>query len=360
MPKMPSSSDTQRPRIILGLMTFSPDINAGGRITTLEEFHRCLNYFQAQGYSEIDTARMYLNGKQEEFTAAAGWKERGLTIATKVYPSNPGFHKRDSLRQKFSESLAALQTDSVDIFYLHAADRSVPFSETLEAVNEMYEEGKFRRLRLSNYTAFEVAEIVTMCVERGWVRPTIYQAMAIVHSSGQYHMDLKPSNVFLNNEDDVIVIDWEQCGASPFFLAPEGNGLWDVEVVANSETGIEPMMPYQKFIGPLPDNCGTWPRRNAFQLWQRECPRALEAAEVYSIGRSLWVIFEQRDDVWVHERGHPEAKAVVWTHASDSMPEIWKDFVSRCMSLDPNKRPTFEQGERFWGQEWKQLEGNTK
>lgn len=60
--------------------------------------------------------------------------------------------------------------------------------------------------------------------------------MAIVHSSGQYHMDLKPSNMLLNNDDDVVVIDWEQCGASPFFLAPEGNGLWDVEIVANSET----------------------------------------------------------------------------------------------------------------------------
>ncbi|KAM0254474.1 hypothetical protein ACHAQJ_006756 [Trichoderma viride] len=119
---------------------------------------------------------MYLNGKQEEFTAAAG---------SKVYPLEPGFHKRGRLRQKFSESLTALQTESVDIFYLRAADRSVPFAETLEAANEMYKEGKFRCRGLSNYAAFEVAEIVTMCTERGWVRPTIYQAMynAITRSS---------------------------------------------------------------------------------------------------------------------------------------------------------------------------------
>ncbi|PTB35247.1 hypothetical protein M441DRAFT_62965 [Trichoderma asperellum CBS 433.97] len=192
----------------------------------------------------------------------------------------------------------------------------------------------------------------------------ISSAMAIVHSSGQCHMDLKPSNMLLNNDDDVVVIDWEQCGASPFFLAPEGNGLWDVEIVANSETGevqgAEPTMAYRKFTGPLPDGCGTWPRRNIFPLWQRECPRALEAAEVYSVGRSLWAIFEQSDDVWVYESGHSEAKAVLWTHGSDSVPEAWKDFASRCMGLDPNKRPTFEQGERFWWQEWKQFEGNTK
>jgi len=75
----------------------------------------------------------------------------------------------------FHESLSQLETDYVDIFYLHAPDRSVPFTETLKTLNGFYEEGKFKQLGLSNYTAFEVAEIVVTCKERGWVRPTIYQ-----------------------------------------------------------------------------------------------------------------------------------------------------------------------------------------
>ena len=116
-------------------------------------------------------------GKQEAFSAEAHWKERGLTLATKCYPKEPGTHKPAVIKKELAYSLSELKTDCVDIFYLHAADRSVPFEETLEALNEMHKDGKFVRLGLSNFTAFEVAEIVIMCKERGWVRPTIYQGM---------------------------------------------------------------------------------------------------------------------------------------------------------------------------------------
>ncbi|KAB8211328.1 NADP-dependent oxidoreductase domain-containing protein [Aspergillus parasiticus] len=174
---MPLVAQNPLPRALLGLMTFGPDESKGARITSLEEFNKCLDYFQQQGFNEIDTARIYVGGAQEAFTAQAKWKERGLTLATKWYPHNPGEHKPSVLREKLELSLKELGTNQVDIFYLHAPDRSVPFAETLEEVNKLHKEGKFVQLGLSNYTAFEVAEIVTLCAERGWVRPTIYQAM---------------------------------------------------------------------------------------------------------------------------------------------------------------------------------------
>ena len=166
-----------KPRVILGLMTFGPDEAAGARVTSLDDYNKCLDYFQQQGYDEVDTARTYIGGKQEAFSAAAHWKERGLTLATKVYPSEPGAHKPATLRKHFETSLKELGTDCVDILYLHAADRSVPFAETLEECNKLHKEGKFVRLGLSNFTAFEVAEVVITCKERGWVRPSIYQGM---------------------------------------------------------------------------------------------------------------------------------------------------------------------------------------
>lgn len=53
----------------------------------------------------------------------------------------------------------------------------MPFAETLEAINELHKAGKFVNFGISNFTAFEVAEIVMTCKYNGWVRPTTYQGM---------------------------------------------------------------------------------------------------------------------------------------------------------------------------------------
>lgn len=94
-----------------------------------------------------------------------------------MYPREPGIHKADIITEQFNTSLKELDADCVDIFYLHAADRSVPFTETLKAVNELHKAGKFVQLGLSNFTAFEVAEVCMLCHFNGWVRPSIYQGM---------------------------------------------------------------------------------------------------------------------------------------------------------------------------------------
>lgn len=91
-------------------------------------------------------------------------------IATDTLPA-------ENIRAKLEWNLEQLGATCIDIFYLHAADRSVPFAETLEECDKMHKEGKFVQLGLSNFTAFEVAECAILCNERGWVRPTIYQGM---------------------------------------------------------------------------------------------------------------------------------------------------------------------------------------
>ncbi|KAI2464281.1 Aldo/keto reductase [Annulohypoxylon bovei var. microspora] len=170
-------ADQGKPRIILGLMVIGPEGSPGARMTSLDDFKQALDIFQTRGYNELDTARLYIGGEQESFTRQAGWKERGLTIATKLWPLPPGSHAPEPVKKTFETCLKELGTDSVDILYLHSPDRSVPFSATLAAVDELHKAGKFSRLGLSNYASFEVAEIVMTCQHNGWVRPTVYQAI---------------------------------------------------------------------------------------------------------------------------------------------------------------------------------------
>ncbi len=74
----PLVAQNPKPRVILGLMTFNPDLATGARVTDVAEFGEFLDLFQARGYHEVDTARVYGNGTQEAFTREAKWKERGL------------------------------------------------------------------------------------------------------------------------------------------------------------------------------------------------------------------------------------------------------------------------------------------
>lgn len=174
---MPLLAGTGKPRVVLGCMTFGPDTDSGARVTSLDDYNSCLDYLQSQGYNEIDTARAYVGGKQEGWTKEAHWKDRGLTLATKCYPSGPQSHKPEDLRKSLETSLKELGTDCVDYFYLHAPDRNTPFEETLRECDKMHKEGKFVNLALSNFTAFELAEVVMTCKANGWVKPTLLQYM---------------------------------------------------------------------------------------------------------------------------------------------------------------------------------------
>ncbi|KAK3365547.1 NADP-dependent oxidoreductase domain-containing protein [Lasiosphaeria ovina] len=175
---MPLIAQSPKNRIILGLMTFGPDEATGARVTNIDEYGKVLDLFQSRGYNEVDTARVYVGGKQEAFTRDARWKDRGLTLATKIkYPGEHGTNLHDKVIESLDLSLKELGTDTVDLLYLHAADRGVPFAETLSAIDKLHKAGKFVQFGISNFTAFEVAEIVLTCKHNGWVRPTVYQGM---------------------------------------------------------------------------------------------------------------------------------------------------------------------------------------
>lgn len=104
-------------------------------------------------------------------------------------------------------------------------------------------------------------------------------------------MDVKPNNILIDSNDNLVVIDWEQEDAWASSIAPEADGSFDVR---QQDDGV---LVYTKCTGPPRQNSNAmggrlWNEWNVFPLWQKECPLALELAEVFSLGRAMWALFE--------------------------------------------------------------------
>ncbi|KAJ9142955.1 Aldo/keto reductase [Pleurostoma richardsiae] len=172
---------------VFGAMTIGKADFEGVRVTTVESANALLDVFQAHGHNEVDTARAYGGGTTEEYLGETNWKGRGIIMDTKLYPnagkilgnlgSNAYTHRPADIRRGLKDSLEALKTDKVDMWYLHGPDRNTPFEDTLREVNSLYKEGYFSRFGISNYMSWEVAQICEICDRNGWVKPTVYQGI---------------------------------------------------------------------------------------------------------------------------------------------------------------------------------------
>ncbi|KKY37094.1 putative aldo keto reductase [Diaporthe ampelina] len=134
------------------------------------------------GQKEVDTARIYGGGSSEAYLAQLGWQSRGLSLATKLPPA--GIHmppfldtRNKTLRDLVLESMSALKTEKVDLLYLHGPDRSTPYEQTLREMNDLYNEGYFARFGISNFAAWEVAQMGETIHRNGWKKIDVYQGV---------------------------------------------------------------------------------------------------------------------------------------------------------------------------------------
>ncbi|KAH8807670.1 NADP-dependent oxidoreductase domain-containing protein [Xylogone sp. PMI_703] len=182
---MAPTSSKSNLSVVFGAMTFGKPGNEGIRVTSVNDVNAMLDLFQSYGHDEIDTARLYGNGSSEEYLSEANWQSRGLIMDTKLYPNegkamgtlnkNIYSHRPEDLRRGLMDSLEALKTKKIDMWYLHGPDRNISFEVTMREVNNLYKEGYFNRLGVSNYMAWEVAEICEICDRNGWIKPSVYQ-----------------------------------------------------------------------------------------------------------------------------------------------------------------------------------------
>ena len=158
-------------KAILGTMTFGNQVDQQHAATMIKRFVRA-------GGQELDTAYVYIDGKTEELLGEL--TQRGeldeCQIATKVNPKEGGLGT-SSVNQQFTTSLQRMHMQSIDMLYLHQPDLATPIIETLKAVQELAASGKLKRFGLSNYAAWQVAQIYELCDKNGWIKPTVYQGM---------------------------------------------------------------------------------------------------------------------------------------------------------------------------------------
>ncbi|MGA9675817.1 MAG: aldo/keto reductase [Mycobacterium sp.] len=152
-----------------GAMVLSQSYGETDRAEGLATLNRCLDL----GVTFIDTANVYGGGDNERLIAKVLASRRDeVTLATKFgIAGNPADRAAGGptargdaayVHQCIDESLQRLNTDVVDLYYLHRRDLSVPIEETVAAMAELVRAGKVRHLGLSEVTADELRAAVAV------------------------------------------------------------------------------------------------------------------------------------------------------------------------------------------------------
>lgn len=162
--------------LTMGTMSFGGDAD--------EEASKAL-YAAARdaGVNHFDTANIYSQGESERILGQLTKGERDqLVIATKVYfaagsgPNDRG-SSRYHIRAAVEDSLRRLQTDRIDILYLHRWDEETAMEETLRAVEDLCRAGKVLYPAVSNFAAWQTAKALGVQAQQRWTPLCAIQPM---------------------------------------------------------------------------------------------------------------------------------------------------------------------------------------
>lgn len=147
--------------------------NVFGRGADEAQSFEVLDAYVAAGGNFIDTANIYAEGESERILGrwiAARENRQDVIVATKVgMGSRPGL-AFERIHEAADESLQALQTDYIDLYYAHEDDADTPLEQTLAAFDELVKAGKVRYVAASNYSASRLAEALDVSRRHKLVR----------------------------------------------------------------------------------------------------------------------------------------------------------------------------------------------
>ena len=161
-------------RLSLGTMMF------GGQ-TSEEDSIKIIDCALDGGINVVDTADMYNGGLSEVAVGKAlKGKRENVILATKVCNkmsddiNDRGLNRRHIIAG-CEASLKRLQTDYIDIYYMHTPDYKTPLEESLDAMSQLVRDGKVRYIGFSNYASWQAADIMHISEKQNGVKPVITQ-----------------------------------------------------------------------------------------------------------------------------------------------------------------------------------------
>jgi aryl-alcohol dehydrogenase-like predicted oxidoreductase len=197
-------------------MTFGEDWGWGA---SKDESNQIFDTFVAAGGNFIDTANGYTDGSSEKIVGELIAKDRErFVVATKYSfplrmnesqgdPNASGNHRKN-LMQSLEGSLKRLNTDYIDLFWLHAWDFTTPIEEVMRSLDDMVRQGKVLYIGISDTPAWIVAQANTIAQYQGW---TQFVALQVEYSLIQRtpERDLLP----MAKAFDLAITPWSPLGA---------------------------------------------------------------------------------------------------------------------------------------------------
>jgi aryl-alcohol dehydrogenase-like predicted oxidoreductase len=198
--------------LALGTMTFG---DAWGWGANEDESKKQFDLFAEAGGNFIDTSVNYTNGQAETILGSLLKDERShFVVATKYSLTNPesrdpnsGGNSRKNMRQSVERSLKHLQTDYIDLLYLHIWDHMTPLEEVVRGMEDLVEQGKVNYVAFSDTPAYIVSAAVTMTELRGWSRVVGLQLPYALNRRDAERAEIPMAKAF-----DLAVLSWGVMG----------------------------------------------------------------------------------------------------------------------------------------------------
>jgi aryl-alcohol dehydrogenase-like predicted oxidoreductase len=158
----------------LGTMTFGDEWGWG---SPKAEAQKIYDTYREAGGNFIDTANFYTNGTSEKFLGEFMQGHRqSVVFATKYSnaasgndPNAAGNHRK-SMMQALEASLKRLQTDYIDLYWVHIWDGITPVEEVMRGLDDLVRQGKVLYLGISDAPAWWIAQANTLAELRGWTQ----------------------------------------------------------------------------------------------------------------------------------------------------------------------------------------------